>query len=136
MKCTASEHLICVLFCCQKMESLGHKVCMFPALVETAKHFFSKCLYQSTLPAIVNVSSSCSISLPTLDVFSLFHFSHSGGCIMGSHCVCKCVCRCVRVPFYFEIMKDSHAGVRKTQRSHMAFIQFLPIVTSCITTGQ
>lgn len=81
MKGTASDHPVRMFSCwiiSLGMDMLGHEICIFSALVETAK-YFSKYLYQSTLPAVVRVSSSYSTSFPTLDVVRLFNFSHSSG---------------------------------------------------------
>ena len=78
----------------------GNAGCRYFSLSRNCHTFFSKCLYQSTLPAIVYVSSNCSISLPTLDVVSLFNFSHFGGCVVGSHCVCVCVHMCMFLLFW------------------------------------
>ena len=45
-----------------------------------------KCLCHFTLQPAICESSGCSATLPTLDVFSLLNFSHSGDRVMTFHC--------------------------------------------------
>ena len=59
----------------------GSKVYVCSVLVEAAKKF-SKVMVTIDVPT----SSDYSISSLTLDIFCLFHFSHSGRCIVLLHC--------------------------------------------------
>lgn len=83
------------------MKMMGHKVCIFAALVETAEYFSKVFISINTLSN--SVSSSCSISFPTVDIISLFTYS---GILL---CIYVCF-------FYFEITEDSCAVVRKNAK--------------------
>ena len=66
------------------VELLGHSGYICFALINNA--IFPKWLCQFTLLLVVYGSSVCSASLLIPDLFIPFNFSHSGRCVVVSHC--------------------------------------------------
>ena len=62
------------------VELMCLRICV--ALIDTTKQL-PKCLCQLTLPS---AGFGCSTSSPTIGIFHLFNFSHSGGCVVVCHC--------------------------------------------------
>lgn len=64
------------------LKLLCHRACIYSAL-DNAKGF-SKCLCQFTLPPAMNKNSVLPYPCQHAGIFCLFHFSHSGGCLVVS----------------------------------------------------
>lgn len=62
----------------------GNMILVFLTLLDTSK-LFSKVAELFCIPPTMYESSNCSTNLPTIDVITLFHFSHFNGWVLASH---------------------------------------------------
>ena len=84
------------------IESLDHKV-KYVQIYKVLPNCFSKRIYHFCIPLTMHWSFSCSISLSTFSIVSLYYVSYFSGYVLVSHCGCKLLGNVSMKELYFQI---------------------------------